>query len=241
MSKKTQKTPWYQTMLGMKRTIDEALEEAEETKDSEEETEDDDDGGEKTKTGDAAFQAEMRKFMKTMDKRMTAIEKKKTKDSESEEEKTEDSDEEESETKDDVLNAEKTDKLSENGVQNHTGDSLKQVLSRAEILAPGIKLQTTDSANNGKAVLAAKRMALKQAHATTDGQKAIAPFIGTYTDFDTMPVATIDAAFIGASELIKQKNNTAGVRSGISTRDFGRAPATPADINARNREFWNKG
>ncbi|RZG78616.1 DUF2213 domain-containing protein [Acinetobacter sp. WCHAc060033] len=206
-------------------------------------TEDDDNPEDEssTQTGDAAFQAEMRKFMKTMDKRMTAIEKKKTKDSESEEEKTEDSDDEESETKDDVLNAEKTDKLSENGVQNHTGDSLKQVLSRAEILAPGIKLPTTDSANNGKAVLAAKRMTLKQAHATTDGQNAIAPFIGTYTDFDTMPVATIDAAFIGASELIKQKNNTAGVRSGISTRDFGRAPATPADINARNREFWNKG
>jgi hypothetical protein len=40
---------------------------------------------------------------------------------------------------------------------------------------------------------------------------------------------------------MKQQNNLAGVRSGISTRDFGRAPASPADINARNREFWNKG
>lgn len=117
----------------------------------------------------------------------------------------------------------------------------KQVLSRAEILAPGIKLPTTDSANNGKAVLSTKRSALKQAYATTDGQKAIAPFIGGSADFDTMPVHTIDTAFIGASELIKQKNNAAGVRSGISTRDFGRPPASPADINARNREFWNKG
>ncbi len=207
-------------------------------------TEDEDPEDESSaKTGDAAFQNEMRSFMKTMDKRMSAIEKKKTKDSD-DPEKTEDNDnpdDDPEKTKDDILKAEAAAKLSEEGVQNHTGDSLKQVLSRAEILAPGIKLPTTDSANNGKAVLAAKRMALKQAHATTDGQKAIAPFIGTYTDFDTMPVATIDAAFIGASELIKQKNNTAGVRSGISTRDFGRAPATPADINARNREFWNKG
>ena len=191
-----------------------------------------------TQTGDAAFQAEMRNFMKTMDTRMKAIEKNKTKDSESEE--TED-DDEESETKDDILGAEKADKLSEAGVQNHTGDSLKLVLSRAEILAPGIKLPTTDSANNGKAVLNAKRMALKQAYATTDGQKAIAPFIGGLTDFDTMPAHTIDTAFVGASELIRQQNNAKGVRSGISTKDFGRAPATPADINARNREFWNKG
>ena len=174
-----------------------------------------------------------------MDARLVALEKKKTKDSESEE--TEDDDDEEAETKDDILKAEEAAKLSEQGVQNHTGDSLKQVLSRAEILVPGIKLPTMDSANNGKAVLNAKRSALKQAFATTDGQKAISPFIGGNTDFDAMSVATIDAAFIGASELMKQQNNLAGVRSGISTRDFGRAPASPADINARNREFWNKG
>jgi hypothetical protein len=34
---------------------------------------------EKTKTGDAKFQADMRKFMKTMDSRLTALEKKKPK------------------------------------------------------------------------------------------------------------------------------------------------------------------
>jgi len=192
-----------------------------------------------TQTGDAAVNREILKTLKTMDARLVALEKKKTKDSESEE--TEDDDDEEAETKDDILKAEEAAKLSEQGVQNHTGDSLKQVLSRAEILVPGIKLPTMDSANNGKAVLNAKRSALKQAYATTDGQKAISPFIGGNTDFDAMSVATIDAAFIGASELLKQQNNLAGVRSGISTRDFGRAPASPADINARNREFWNKG
>ncbi|MDI1221817.1 DUF2213 domain-containing protein [Acinetobacter sp.] len=182
-----------------------------------------------TQTGDAAVNREILKTLKTMDARLVALEKKKTKDSESEE------------TEDDILKAEEAAKLSEQGVQNHTGDSLKQVLSRAEILVPGIKLPTMDSANNGKAVLNAKRSALKQAFATTDGQKAISPFTGGNTDFDAMSVATIDAAFIGASELMKQQNNLAGVRSGISTRDFGRAPASPADINARNREFWNKG
>lgn len=236
---------WLDRLRKAKRTIDEALEEAKNTEDSEEETEDEDDNEDSgTQTGDAAFQRQILKFMRTVDSRLGALEKKKTKDSEKEE--TEDEEEEETtdssnETEDDVLEAEATAKLSEEGVQNHTGDSLKVVLSRAEILAPGIKLPTMDSAKNGKAVLGAKRAALKQAFATTDGQKAISPFIGSNTDFDTMPVATVDAAFIGASELIKQKNNAAGVRSGVSTRDFGRAPASPAEINARNREFWNKG
>ena len=196
-----------------------------------------------TQTGDAAFQNQILKFMRTVDSRLGALEKKKTKDSDDPEKKTEDDEEDDDpeKTKDDILKAEAAAKLSEEGVQNHTGDSLKAVLSRAEILAPGIKLPTTDSANNGKAVLTAKRMALKQAFATADGQKAIMPFIGGHTNFDTMPAYTVDAAFIGASELIKQQNNTAGVRSGVSTRDFGRAPATPSEINARNREFWNKG
>jgi hypothetical protein len=79
---------------------------------------------------------------------------------------------------------------------------------------------------------------LKQAYSTKDGQAAISPFIGANTNFDSMTAATLDTAFIGASELVKQKNNSLGVRSGISTKDFGRAPSTVADINARNREFW---
>ena len=245
MSKKTKsKNPWYQSLLGLKRTVDQAFEEAEKTSDSEEEeTEDDDDLEEgKTKTGDAAFQAEMRKFMKTIDKRMSAIEKK-TKDSDDPEKKTEDDDDpDEEKTKDDgdLTDPEKAKQLSGEGVQNYTGDSLKEVISRAEILSPGYRMPTFDSAKNGKAVLNVKRQVLKTSYATQDGQKAIAPFVGTNPDFDKLPIYTIDAAFAGASELIKQQNNARGVRSGIKTSDFGRAAPSPADINARNREFWNQ-
>ncbi|NNP67552.1 DUF2213 domain-containing protein [Acinetobacter sp. Ac_5812] len=244
MSKKTtkNKAPWYQSLIGLKRTVDQAVEEAEKTSDSEEEeTEDEDEPEEgKTKTGDAAFQAEMRKFMKTMDMRMSAIEKKKTKDSEKDE--TEDEDEEESETNDsgDLTEAEEAEQLSGNGVQSYTGDSLKEVISRAEILSPGYRMPTLDSAQNGKAVLNVKRQVLKASYATQDGQKAIAPFVGVDPDFDKLPTHTIDAAFAGASELIKQQNNARGVRSGIKTSDFGRSAPTPADINARNRAYWNQ-
>lgn len=244
MSKKTtkDKAPWYQSLIGLKRTVDQAVEEAEKTSDSEEEeTKDEDEPEEgKTKTGDAAFQADMRKFMKTMDKRLTALEKKKTKDSEKEE--TEDDDEPEEETKDggDLTEAEKAEKLSNEGVQSYTGDSLKEVVSRAEILSPGYRMPTLDSANNGKAVLNVKRQVLKASYATQDGQKAIAPFVPVDPDFDKLPTHTIDAAFAGASELIKQQNNARGVRSGIKTSDFGRSAPTPADINARNRAYWNQ-
>lgn len=245
-AKKTQKKePWYQNLLGVKRTVDQAIEEADKTVDSDDDdkTEDDDEPEEKVKTGDSAFQAEMRKFMKTMDKRMSALEKKKTKDSDEPEKKTEDDDDDpENKTKDDgdLTEPEPAKKLDESCTQTYTGDSLKEVISRAEILSPGYRMPTFDSANNGKAVLNTKRAVLKSSYSTQDGQKAIAPFVGPNPDFDNLPTHTIDAAFVGASELIKQQNNAKGVRSGISTRDFGRAAPTPAEINQRNRDFWNK-
>ena len=240
---------WLESLRKAKRTIDEALEKAKSTDEEDVETEDDDEDDD-GKTTDAAINRELLKTLKTVqttvqtfDERLSNLEKKKTKDSESE---TEDDDEEDDgkgkETEDDILEAEQAQKLSEQGIQNHTGDSLQEVLSRAEVLVPGFKMPTFDSANNGQAVLNTKRNVLKQAYATADGQKALKPFVGATPNFDTMPAYTVDAAFIGASELIKQQNNAAGVRSGISTRDFGRAPMTPAEMNKRNREYWaNKG
>ncbi|MDH2645586.1 DUF2213 domain-containing protein [Acinetobacter baumannii] len=239
---------WLESLRKAKRTIDEALEKAKSTDEEDVETEDDDEDDD-SKTTDAAINRELLKTLKTVqttvqtfDERLSNLEKKKTKDSESE---TEDDDEEDGkgkETEDDILEAQQAQKLSEQGIQNHTGDSLQEVLSRAEVLVPGFKMPTFDSANNGQAVLNTKRNVLKQAYATADGQKVLTPFVGATPNFETMPAYTVDAAFIGASELLKQQNNAAGVRSGISTRDFGRAPMTPAEMNKRNREYWaNKG
>ncbi|WP_407488462.1 DUF2213 domain-containing protein [Acinetobacter baumannii] len=245
-AKKTQKKePWYQNLLGLKRTVDQALEEADKTVDSDDDdkTEDDEPDDDNGKTNDAAINREILKTLKTLDARLVRLEKKKTKDTDDPEKKTEDDDDDpENKTKDvgDLTDPEKAEKLDESGTQTYTGDSLKEVISRAEILSPGYRMPTFDSANNGKAVLNTKRSVLKAAYATEDGQKAISPFVGPNPDFDKLPSFTIDAAFVGASELIKQQNNAKGVRSGISTRDFGRAAPTPAEINQRNREFWNK-
>lgn len=246
MAKKT-KTPWYQALLKAKRTVDEALKEAKETEDDDDLTEDDEpEDNDKGKTADAVVNRQILKMLKTMDSRLGALEKKKTKDSD-DPEKTEDGDDpEEDPTKDDgdLTKAEPAKKLNESGVEKYTGDSLQDIRARAEILAPGLKLPTLDSASKdiGKVADTAKRNALKLAYATADGIKTIGPFVGgANANIDALPAYTVDAAFIGASELIKQQNNAKGVRTGVTTRDFGRSAPTPADINAKNRAYWNKG
>ncbi len=239
MTKKT-KTPWYQALLKAKRTVDEALKEAKETEDDEpedDEPEDDDKG----KTADAL--GKIMKKLNTMDAQIKQLQK--TKDSDDPKKETEDDTEEEP-TKDDgdLTKAEPAKKLDEGGVEKYTGESLQDIRSRAEILAPGLKLPTLDSSSKdiGKVADTAKRNALKLAYATADGVKTIGPFVGgANANIDALPSHTVDAAFIGASELIKQQNNAKGVRTGVTTRDFGRQAPTIADINAKNRAFWNKG
>ncbi len=203
-----------------------------------EETGEDDDG----KTNDAAINREILKTLKTMDARLVKLEKKKTKDSEKEETEDDDEGEDGKETKDDILKAEEAAKLSENGVQSYTGDSLQEIRSRAEILVPGISLPTMDAktADVGKVALGVKRTALKQAYQDPKVKQTIDLFTSGKSDFDAMPQATIDAAFTGAAELIKSQNNAKGFRSGVSTKDFGRQPLTIDQINERNRAYWNK-
>lgn len=205
-------------------------------------TEDEENDDEEGKTGDA-INLQILKKLNTMDARLDALEKKKTKDSEKEETEDDDKDEEkETETKDDVLEAEEAAKLSDKGVQTYTGDSLQEIRSRAEILVPGISLPTMDAkaADVGKVALGVKRSALKQAYQDPKVKQTIDLFTSGKSDFDAMPQATIDAAFTGAAELIKSQNNAKGFRSGVSTKDFGRQPLTIDQINERNRAYWNK-
>lgn len=207
-----------------------------ETKDGEDDPDDDDKG----KTADAL--GKIMKKLNTMDAQIKQLQK--TKDSDDPEKKTEDGEddpEDDIETKDEILKPEPAGKADVG--TTYTGDSLQDIRSRAEILAPGLKLPTMDSASKdvGKVADTAKRNALKLAYATADGLKVIGPFVGgANANIDALPVHTIDAAFIGASELIKQQNNLKGVRTGVTTRDFGRQAPTIADINAKNKAFWSQ-
>lgn len=152
-----------------------------------------------------------------------------------------DGDEEDLETKDTVINAETGEKLDDAGVKLYTGDAMKVIAQRAEILAPGTKIPTFDAkttdAQRAKALCACQRKALEAAFAKD--ASVVEPFLGG-RGIGHLPVAQLNAAFMAASELMKHKNNAGGAnRTQASTRDFGRA-TTVSDINKANREFWSK-
>ena len=111
-----------------------------------------------------------------------------------------------------------------------TFDSYKAVISRAEILAAGMSFPTADAAKGNKDILnTIKRKALAKS-------MIIAPLLHGKT-LKALTGDALNAVFVGASELMRQRNNANGVRSGVTTKDFGRVSAV-SEINARNRDFW---
>lgn len=88
-----------------------------------------------------------------------------------------------------------------------------EVQSRAEILAPGVTLPRLnakivhDSAKVADGLCLVKRAALTAALNTDSGKTALKPFIGDKA-VDSLSCAVVDAAFIGASEVLKVVNNS---------------------------------
>ena len=144
-------------------------EELEKTNDGKGEDDPEPEGDEDGKTGDAILKA-IKAMDAKYDKRFKQMEKR-FKDAEPDP--TNNDDLEPDPTADDILEAEKAEKLSEAGTKTYTGDSLQEVLSRAEILSPGIKLPTLDAKSKDvvKVVQQCKCNALTNAYATEDGRK----------------------------------------------------------------------
>jgi len=155
-----------------------------------------------------------------------------------------DDDDDGDETMDTVIGAETAGKLSDAGVKLYTGDSAKNIPALAEILAPGTKIPTFDAkttdAQRALSLCKCQRKALDAAYQTDAGKEAITPFLGGHTaDFGRLPLAMLNAAFIGAANVMRAKNNDGTHRVNLSTKDFGRQSSV-SDINARNREFYSK-
>lgn len=155
-----------------------------------------------------------------------------------------DEDEDDGETMDTVIGAETTGKLSDAGVKLYTGDSAKHIPALAEILAPGTKLPTFDGKTTDEqramALCKCQRKALDAAYQTDAGKAAIDPFLGGQkADFGRMPLPVLNAAFVGAANLMRAKNNDGTHRASLTTRDFGRT-TTVSDINAANNKFYGK-
>lgn len=240
---KGKRTVWDRIMTAFKAgdeaAMAEALEEAQANdEESAEEREAREAKEKEAKTGDALGQ--ILKTVKALDSRLAKIE---ARDEESEEErKAREAKEKEGKTDDTVVEAETAGKLNQAEVDLYTGDAAASIPSRAEILAPGIKLPTLDSKMETKdraaALCKCQRKALDEAYKTEAGKKAIAPFIGGLTaDFEKLPAGLVHAAFMGASEMIKAQNNGRAHDSVAKTKDFGK-PMSVADINAANRKYW---
>lgn len=134
----------------------------------------------------------------------------------------------------DLTDAEKAETNSEAEGNVWTGDSLKVIRSRAEILAPGIKLPTNDSGKGAEPRL--MRAALQKAAETKEGKECIAPFLGKQ-DIAKLTNDSLQMVFTGAAEMMRARNNQKGVRNGVTTKDFGAATSID-QLNAKNREFW---
>ncbi len=160
----------------------------------------------------------------------TAVEKKEAMGDEA------DPDMEEEEVTDMILGAESAETNGEAKGKVLSGDSIKKIVARAEILAPGSSFKTGDAANAKKEAYAYIRQTLRKAYATDSGREAIEPFLAGRT-IDSLKAPALAAVFMGAAELMRVKNNAAAGRPSAAVKDFGRTLSV-AEINARNREFW---
>jgi len=215
--------------------LEEALEEAKTADDvgEEEEAKKDKD---KSETSDAALKA-LAKQVRDQGKILARL----VKDSEEKEKsETEDEDEEGEEEAADEDGEEGKGKTADS-IRAPTFAQWKDAMSRAEILAPGIRLPTLDAKATPKkmrdALCGCKRRALDAASTGEHADRLQSLLSGQ--SIKSAPCATVDALFVAASEMVKSANNAGGIRSAISTKDFGTA-TTAADINKRNRDYWGR-
>ena len=199
---------------------------------------DEDEEGKKKPTGDSAVLASINAQLKTLTADVATL-KARANDADPDEEDEEDEEDEgKKKTGDEVLDPETAEKNSEAKGKVLSGDSLKAVVARSEILAPGIQIPTGDSAAT-QVVDALMRNALTTALASESGKACVAPFLAG-REVKALTGDALAAVFTGAAELARVKNNDAQRGNDrLHTKDFGRA-TDPQSINERNREFWAK-
>jgi len=121
-------------------------------------------------------------------------------------------------------------------------EEFSDVLARAEMLVPGIRLPTFDAKPGAKKVrdnlCAMRRKAMTLALESDRSAGFVQPFA---RDADAVKAMTCDAAtaaFIGASELARSANN-AFIGHEKATRDASKVQVSSiADINKANADFW---
>lgn len=117
------------------------------------------------------------------------------------------------------------------------GDSLRDVIAKAEILAPGLSIPTGDAAKDKKAIPRLQLKAIQQAMTTDSGKQAVDVFLSG-RELKTLTFDQLGMVFTGAAEIMRHVNNSS-LRT-EKTKDLqGAAMANAiANINARNAAFW---
>ncbi|CRL46008.1 hypothetical protein SGGMMB4_04215 [Sodalis glossinidius str. 'morsitans'] len=130
---------------------------------------------------------------------------------------------------------ETTEEEEEKDTRRLTGDAAYQqyVVARAELILPGFSLP--EGAKPGTL----KRQVLSTACKTTDGKALLASLTDADADFMTMPFATVDSVFNGASEIARWRNNA---KQQMPAFNLAGCSNTIAELNKTKADFWkNKG
>lgn len=118
-----------------------------------------------------------------------------------------------------------------------TGDSLKDILARAEILSPGIQVPTQDALAVGDAAPMLMLAAVKAAYTKAEGKECVDAFL-IGNKIEVLTKDNVLGVFTGAAELMRARNKHAARVSNITaTTNFGKA-ITPESFAENNRKFW---
>ena len=140
-----------------------------------------------------------------------------------------------------VVNLGKTWKGSMTGDSAATEPVYQAVIARAEILAPGIEKPAPAAlvGNKGTQLAGFMQSALKRHASTADGAANVSQFAMGMA-IESLKGERLLGVFNGASMLARAKNNQRStVLQSRKTGDFS-ATASPAELNKRNAEFWEK-
>lgn len=227
------------------KSVDEAIEEKEKKSEDEEEEKEKEEKPKPKKKEESEDESEeeqskedekMKGLSSRLDKVEGMLEKLLEKLSASDESEDEESEESEDEDESEVVSEdeESEDEMCEDeGSEEEKKPKANDTLSRAEILAPGIK--------KSKDIMS---KALAKAYKTADGKKVIDALTGGKNP-STLPKTGVQAVFVAAAEMMKTKRVADHASQRITTIDSfpalkGTAVKTPQEINEMNAKFYNK-
>jgi hypothetical protein len=192
-----------------------------------------DDKEESKKTSDAL--ASLSTAVGLIGTRLTAIEKK-----------TQDADVEETEEEKTAREKkEKEDKAEKTADSASLAATVQDARSRAELLSPGIQLPTFDAAltpaKTQDALCQLKRKALAAAFENPKTRDAVSPLVKD-VDLAALTCDALNAAFVGASEIVRVTNNaTAGLAPTFDgSKQAANTSNSIAAMNARASAFWTR-